>query len=39
VDDNGKFITPEIDDMYPFLDKVDLDHLRQQANLIHAIND
>jgi acetolactate synthase I/II/III large subunit len=39
VDDNGKFITPEIDDMYPFLDKVDLDHLRQQANLIHAISD
>lgn len=36
VDENGKFITPELDDMHPFLDVEILNAIRQQANLINA---
>lgn len=31
IDDNGKFITPELDDMHPFLDPVVLNQVRESA--------
>lgn len=36
VDKNGKFITPELDDMHPFLDKAELQQVRQEASHIRA---
>lgn len=34
IDENGKFITPELDDMHPFLDVAELDRVRKSAELI-----
>jgi acetolactate synthase-1/2/3 large subunit len=34
VDNDGKFITPELDDMHPFLDESSLRDIRQKASLI-----
>lgn len=34
IDENGKFVTPELDDMYPFLDAAELDRVRKSAELI-----
>ncbi len=31
VDENGKFVTPELDDMFPFLDPQKLQNIRQSA--------
>jgi acetolactate synthase-1/2/3 large subunit len=36
VDENGKFVTPELDDMHPFLDVEVLNQIRQQAREISA---
>ena len=36
VDENGKFVTPELDDMHPFLDHALLDTLRDEAAAIRA---
>jgi acetolactate synthase-1/2/3 large subunit len=38
VDESGKFVTPELDDMHPFLDQAELINLRRQANLIRSKN-
>ena len=34
IDENGKFVTPELDDMHPFLDVAELDAIRNSAKLI-----
>jgi acetolactate synthase-1/2/3 large subunit len=34
IDENGKFVTPELDDMHPFLDVAKLDRIRKSAELI-----
>jgi acetolactate synthase-1/2/3 large subunit len=34
IDENGKFVTPELDDMHPFLDITELDAVRDSAKLI-----
>ena len=34
IDENGKFVTPELDDMHPFLDVTELDAVRNSAKLI-----
>jgi acetolactate synthase-1/2/3 large subunit len=36
VDENGKFVTPELDDMHPFLDEAELQQLRLAASQIRA---
>lgn len=36
VDENGKFITPELDDMHPFLEESELFKIRAEANSIRA---
>lgn len=36
ADESGKFVTPELDDMHPFLDQAELINLRRQANLIRS---
>lgn len=36
VDESGKFVTPELDDMYPFLDPDVIKGVRQSANSIRA---
>lgn len=38
VDESGKFVTPELDDMHPFLEQAELINLRRQANLIRSKN-
>lgn len=37
VDEHGKFITPELDDMYPFLSEAELDKIRAQALAIRSL--
>lgn len=37
VDENGKFVTPELDDMFPFLDQAEICRIRQEAADIRAI--
>lgn len=37
VDENGKFATPELDDMHPFLDEVTLNEIRTEASAIRAV--
>jgi acetolactate synthase-1/2/3 large subunit len=34
IDENGKFVTPELDDMHPFLDITELDAVRNSAKVI-----
>ena len=34
IDEHGKFVTPELDDMHPFLDVAELDRIRKSAELI-----
>ena len=34
IDEDGKFVTPELDDMYPFLDKTVLAEIRESARAI-----
>jgi len=34
IDENGKFVTPELDDMHPFLDSSELEAVRNSAKLI-----
>ena len=36
VDENGKFVTPELDDMYPFFDPKVLQEIRASAQTIKA---
>ncbi len=36
VDENGKFVTPELDDMHPFLDPVELKAVADSARAIQA---
>jgi acetolactate synthase-1/2/3 large subunit len=36
VDENGKFVTPELDDMHPFLDPAVIKGIRESASLIKA---
>jgi acetolactate synthase-1/2/3 large subunit len=36
VDENGKFVTPELDDMYPFLEPEAIRGIRESANSIKA---
>jgi acetolactate synthase-1/2/3 large subunit len=36
VDRNGEFVTPELDDMHPFLDQSLLNEIREEARLIRA---
>lgn len=38
VDENGKFVTPELDDMYPFLSKEELQAIKLDAKEIQARN-
>ena len=38
VDENGKFTTPELDDMHPFVDEAELKHVRQEASQIRAVH-
>ncbi len=38
VDEHGKFVTPELDDMHPFLDEAELKQLRLAASQIRAAN-
>lgn len=37
VDEQGKFITPELDDMHPFLDPVEVRQVREEALALRAI--
>ena len=37
VDENGKFVTPELDDMHPFLDRAELQSVAESAAAIRAI--
>ncbi|MGJ0484900.1 MAG: thiamine pyrophosphate-binding protein [Methylomicrobium sp.] len=37
VDENGKFVTPELDDMYPFLESEVITRIRESANSIKAV--
>lgn len=37
VDESGKFITPELDDMYPFIAKAQLEQVRASAAVIRAV--
>jgi acetolactate synthase-1/2/3 large subunit len=37
VDENGAFVTPEIDDMHPFLDQALINQIRDEARTICAI--
>ena len=36
VDENGKFVTPELDDMHPFIEEKDLSTIRQGATQIRS---
>jgi acetolactate synthase-1/2/3 large subunit len=36
VDEGGKFVTPELDDMHPFIEEKDLSTTRQSANQIRS---
>lgn len=36
VDEHGKFVTPELDDMHPFLDPVEVASIRSEAATIRA---
>lgn len=36
VDEYGKFVTPELDDMHPFLDKAELNSVRESARQIRS---
>lgn len=36
VDHNGNFITPELDDMYPFISKQEIDSIRNEAAAIQS---
>jgi len=36
VDENGKFITPELDDMHPFLERAELQSVAKSALAIRA---
>lgn len=37
VDENGKFVTPELDDMHPFLERAELQSVAESASLIRAV--
>tara|TARA_B100000780_G_scaffold203975_1_gene144832 strand:+ start:307 stop:2112 length:1806 start_codon:yes stop_codon:yes gene_type:complete len=37
VDENGKFVTPELDDMHPFLPELERDTIRSEAQSIRAV--
>ena len=37
VDENGKFVTPELDDMHPFLDEATVAKIRTEAAAIRAV--
>jgi len=36
VDQDGRFVTPELDDMHPFLDPTELERVRESAALVRA---
>jgi acetolactate synthase-1/2/3 large subunit len=38
VDENGKFVTPELDDMHPFLDEATVGKIRAEAAAIRAVS-
>lgn len=37
VDEQGRFVTPELDDMYPFLDAAEVQRVRDSALVVRAI--
>ncbi len=37
VDEQGQFVTPELDDMHPFLDPAELRHVRDEALALRAV--
>ena len=37
VDEQGRFVTPELDDMHPFLDPAELRHVRDEALALRAV--
>jgi acetolactate synthase-1/2/3 large subunit len=37
VDENGKFVTPELDDMHPFLDPTELKRVAESASAIRSL--
>lgn len=37
VDENGKFVTPELDDMHPFLDQALVNRIRDEAKAIRSV--
>jgi acetolactate synthase-1/2/3 large subunit len=37
VDENGKFVTPELDDMHPFLERAELQSVSESASAIRAM--
>ena len=37
VDQEGRFVTPELDDMHPFLDPAELGAVRQSAAMVRAL--
>lgn len=38
VDEQGRFMTPELDDMYPFLPSDAVEAVRRQGSMIHALS-
>ncbi len=37
VDTNGQFVTPELDDMYPFLERAELQSVAESASVIRSV--
>src|SRR5690606_25338350 len=37
VDEQGRFVTPELDDMHPFLDPAEVQRVRDEARAVRAI--
>ena len=37
VDENGKFVTPELDDMHPFLERDELLSVAESASAIRSV--
>lgn len=37
VDENGKFVTPELDDMHPFLERAELQAVAESARAVRAL--
>jgi acetolactate synthase-1/2/3 large subunit len=37
VDEDGKFVTPELDDMHPFLERAEFQSVSDSASVIRAV--